>query len=276
MRTGRVWLTAALGIAAALWPVWVLASAPAYQPNFIQGGPVPTQLPVSPSQSLPVLHSPALSSFDSSSPECIRPAANTNVCLISWSYLYAVADPSAYVISMTVSIDGKLRSYHAGFFQTSMYIPPDLYGGYKVSCGVPGAGGDPMLGETHSYAIAARDTSGAVLRNEGNIACPADVVRVERLAVSGPLQGVPHIPYRFTAVSLPLTMTLPVTYTWRASGQKLLMATGGVRAAARFTWDDFGKKGITVTAQNLGSVITASTVITITPLNFFVPFVSNR
>jgi hypothetical protein len=123
--------------------------------------------------------SPAISFIDSPTPRCYRPVAGSGACYIQWSYLYVTAGSAQYVISMTVTIDDRLRAYYGGFFQTYMYVPADLAApGYKVTCGAPGSGGLAGLGKVYSYVIRARETGGLVAANYGSIACPADVVRV--------------------------------------------------------------------------------------------------
>jgi hypothetical protein len=80
---------------------------------------------------------------------------------------------------MTVMIDDQIRDYHAGFFQTSMYIPGDMLGdGFRVTCGAPGSGGYANLGMAHSYTLRAKETGGLKAANYGSVYCPADVVHV--------------------------------------------------------------------------------------------------
>ncbi len=125
------------------------------------------------------LDSPAVSSIDSASPTCFRPAAGTGACYIQWNYLYVTAAPGAYVISMTVTIDDRLRAYHSGFFQSSMYIPNEMTAsGYGVTCGAPGSGGSPEWGSTYRYVVRARDTTGTAAANYGSVSCPADIVNI--------------------------------------------------------------------------------------------------
>jgi hypothetical protein len=116
-----------------------------------------------------------ISFIDSPSPTCLRPNPGSGACTIQWEYLAVTAAPGAYVISMTVAIEGQLRSYHGGFFQTSMVIPGDMTGpGYKVVCGFPNAGSEPGLGNSYTYALNARDSAGLKASNTGTISCPAD------------------------------------------------------------------------------------------------------
>ena len=116
------------------------------------------------------VESPAISFIDSPSASCYQPVASEDTCYITWSYLYVSAGTSQYVISMTISIDNRLRAYHAGFFQTSMYVPGDFFGrGFRVSCGPRGANG---AGKTYAYTLRARETGGLSAANYGSVTCP--------------------------------------------------------------------------------------------------------
>ncbi len=113
---------------------------------------------------------PEISVIDSPSPACFQADRGSNSCYITWSYLSVTASASQYMISMTVSIDNRIRANHAGFFQTSMYVPGDLYGrGFKVACGQRGPNG---LGNTYAYTLRARDTAGTASANFGSVQCP--------------------------------------------------------------------------------------------------------
>ena len=96
--------------------------------------------------------------------------ASVNTCYITWHHLSGTASDSQYVVSMTISIDNRLRAYHAGFFQTSMYVPGDMYGpGFQVTCGPQGAAG---MGSTYAYTLRARETGGLSAANYGSVTCP--------------------------------------------------------------------------------------------------------
>lgn len=120
--------------------------------------------------------SPDISFIDSPSATCYRPAVGTGACFIQWDYLYVTAASGSYIISMTVTIDGRIRAYHSGFFQSWMYIPAEMTDpGYKVACGAP-VGGDPASwGNSYSYVLRARETSGLSAANYGTVRCPADM-----------------------------------------------------------------------------------------------------
>lgn len=119
------------------------------------------------------IDAPTISFIDSPSATCYRTSVGT--CYIEWSYLSVSASASQYIISMTMSIDDRIRAYHTGFFQNSMYIPGDmLEPGFKVPCGWPGASGVPGLGYTYNYVIRAAETGGLTSANYGAVTCPAD------------------------------------------------------------------------------------------------------
>lgn len=116
--------------------------------------------------------------IDSPSPTCYRPEPGSGRCYLQWSSISVAGSSTAYVISMTVTIDGQVRAYHSGFFQTSMYVPGQMYGpGFRVSCGFPAGDGSTGLGDTHTYVIRTRQTDGSVGTNSGSVQCPADVVQ---------------------------------------------------------------------------------------------------
>ncbi|MBI5031746.1 MAG: hypothetical protein HZB51_14545 [Chloroflexi bacterium] len=140
--------------------------------------PLPTSRPLrEPAGVTP--HDPNISFIDSQSAMCYRPVPGTGTCYLAWNYLYVTASSGQYVISMTVAIDGGIRAYQSGFFQTYMYIPGDMYGrGFKVTCGLPGASGDPLFGKSYRYEIRARETGGLAAANYGTVVCPADASKL--------------------------------------------------------------------------------------------------
>lgn len=127
---------------------------------------------------------PAISFIDSQTPMCYSSVTETGVCYLQWNYLYVTASASQYIISMTLEINGDVRAYHAGFFQTSMYIAGEMYNpGFKVVCGLPGAGGNPLLGNAYNYTIRARETGGLSATNYGTVTCPASAIHFNLPAI---------------------------------------------------------------------------------------------
>ena len=165
MRISLIFLT----ILAGLLLAWGVVRA---APDTLAASVLPTPTPL-PDQ--PAVDPPDISLIDSPTASCVLPRANTGVCFVTWSYMYASADPN-YIITMTVGIDDKARGRYNGFFQTSMYVPSELLV-FRVACGAPGSGGNPNYGMNHIYTLRARDSSGLSAANYGSVTCPADEPR---------------------------------------------------------------------------------------------------
>jgi hypothetical protein len=119
----------------------------------------------------------AISIIDSRTVQCEMPDPESDLCEMRWEYLSVSAGSTGYVTFMAVKIDGHVRAISTGFFQTSMYIPFDMYfTPFAVQCGKLGSGGAPDLGMAHTYYIEAFDTTGALASNFGAVLCPASVL----------------------------------------------------------------------------------------------------
>jgi len=119
---------------------------------------------------------PEIGFIDSPTVVCYQPDATRDACYLNWYYMSVDAAPN-YMITMTVAIApmGIVGQVH-GFFQTSMYVPYNMFGdGFQVPCGAPGAGGKPQLGNAYSWTIRARDAGGMGSANYGTAYCPAYV-----------------------------------------------------------------------------------------------------
>lgn len=215
---------------------------------------------------------PAISFIDSPSATCYLPRPGTDACYITWNYLNVSASTPQYIISMTVNISNQMRAYFSGFFQTSMFIPGDMLGkGFRVACGTPGSGGNPYLGNQYSYTIRARETGGLRSANYGSVTCPADQVPLYQLDLSGPASNKPNANSTFTASSLPITATLPLTYVWQVEDYPVITQTGGISATQDFAWDSTGTKALTVTLSNPASSLVQTATITIEPYWVYLP-----
>ena len=237
----------------------------------------PTPLPNSPEGPSPLQNgegdasAPLITTIDGPTAQCYRPEQYTNDCYIRWQYLNVTASTSQYIISMTVSIDNRIRAYYSGFFQSAMYVPSDMQKpGFHVACGLPGAGGNPGLGQAYSYIVRARETGGLKAANYGTVYCPADVVPVKKVNLSGPLSGLTNRAYTFTT-TVPLTTTLPVTYTWTVNGQSPITVSAGVSDTQTFTWNTAGVKKVTVQAANRAGTIQVFQNITINEHKIYLP-----
>jgi hypothetical protein len=117
---------------------------------------------------------PNIGFIDSPTAACYQPDSAVDECFVNWYYMSTTAAPN-YIITMTVSLNaiGVVSNYQ-GFFQTSMYVPYNMVGrGFKVACGPPNAGGNPLLGNSYGYTIRARDSAGLSSANYGTTYCPA-------------------------------------------------------------------------------------------------------
>lgn len=117
---------------------------------------------------------PQISYIDSPSATCYQPDATEDVCWINWYYM-SVDGGTNYMICMETTINaiGKVARSH-GFFQTSIYVPYNMYSkGFRVACGALGAGGDPNRGNAYAYTIRAQDSAALSTANYGTVYCPA-------------------------------------------------------------------------------------------------------
>jgi len=216
---------------------------------------------------------PLISFIDSPSATCYLPVPHTNACYIQWQYLNVTASTSQYIISMTLSISNEIRAYYSGFFQTTMYIPGDMQSpGFRVACGLPGASGDPVLGQSYSYKVQARETGGLKAANYGSVFCPSDVVPVVNAQLTGPTNGFIQKPYNYS-VSVPVTTTLPVTYTWTVTGQAPRVISGAVSNQQSYTWNPPGIKSISVEVANRAGSIYVTGSVNITEIKLYLPIV---
>ena len=94
------------------------------------------------------------------------------------------------------------------------------------------------------------------------------------VTIAGPTTGFTQTSYIFIATASPVTTTLPITYTWEATGQSPVTNTSGLSDTVTFTWSAIGTQTITVTAMNVVSAVTGTHVITISPVHkLFLPLI---
>jgi hypothetical protein len=174
--SSRIWLAALGGLLAlaALAVAWSAVIAYAQeQQEVIQSQPGAGE-PTPQREHQGDTQAPAISFIDSPSSTCYRSSHLSDACYIEWSQLSVSASSSNYIISMTVTIDGRLRAYYSGFFQASMLVPPEMHTpGLQVSCGTVGVSGIPGMGSQYNFTIRARETGGLSAANYGAITCPA-------------------------------------------------------------------------------------------------------
>lgn len=101
----------------------------------------------------------------------------------------------------------------------------------------------------------------------------------ESLSLSGPLTLPAGWPALFTAQVTPPGTTLPLTYTWEASGQAAVIHQGGLSDTLSLTWPDPGEQHITLTAANAyGAPVTITYTLTVTApeIKVFLPVVAKN
>jgi hypothetical protein len=95
--------------------------------------------------------------------------------------------------------------------------------------------------------------------------------------IDGPLTGSVGITVSVTATVSPPTATLPITYTWQATGQSdVVQVKHSTQTSVGFTWAVTGTKTITVTAINQCGQVSSlpHTIQVVTPWYVYLPFVA--
>jgi hypothetical protein len=108
-----------------------------------------------------------------SNPACsqVRPASG--VCSLQIGSLNATGSDTTF--SRTeVLVDGKLRVYMAGFFESFAYFNNSMVpGGLRVSCGAPNESGLPNFGRAYVLTANAYMADGTSASNSVSVFCPA-------------------------------------------------------------------------------------------------------
>jgi hypothetical protein len=112
-------------------------------------------------------------SINMSNPSCAQVSAVNGACSIEIGNVVASgSDPSFSRVE--VLLNGKLRVYMAGFFESSAYFsPPMLRGGLIVACGKPNAGGLPGYGKAYLVTANAYMVDGTSASDSMTVYCPA-------------------------------------------------------------------------------------------------------
>ena len=85
----------------------------------------------------------------------------------------------------------------------------------------------------------------------------------DSVVINGLTAGVVNTAYTFTATVNPPTVTTPITYVWRATGQSPVTNTGELTNTVAFTWSTPALQAITITAANAGGIVTDTHTILI-------------
>ena len=96
---------------------------------------------------------------------------------------------------------------------------------------------------------------------------------LDGVELDGPAKGLVGKGYTFTATVSPSAATLPITYTWEATGQSPVLTVGGLSSVAVFTWTVPGSKVISVTATNGGALVGDTWTVDIRQFEIYLPVV---
>ncbi len=116
--------------------------------------------------------------------------------------------------------------------------------------------------ETFAVTLTVGDACGNTDTASG--AVTVNAVPPSSVIITGPITGVVQTSYIFTATVSPAEATPPITYTWQATDQSLVIHIGGgLTNTISFAWSVTGTKTITVTAANDADIVTDTYDITI-------------
>jgi sugar lactone lactonase YvrE len=100
-------------------------------------------------------------------------------------------------------------------------------------------------------------SDGRIVLIEQELAAPAAV------AIDGPGEALLGREVTLSAAVRPLSATLPITYTWDATGQSPHQEMGALSATRVYSWRTAGPQWITVTAANAAGRVTGTHVLQI-------------
>ena len=129
------------------------------------------QFPGEPTHAAPLQQSSV--SIQISNPNCHQVLPASGACSLQFGSL-AVSGSDPSFSRVEVLVNGKLRIYMGGFFESSAYLTyPMLPGGLAVACGRPNDGGLPSYGKAYSLTANAFMADGASATNSTTVYCPA-------------------------------------------------------------------------------------------------------
>jgi len=129
--------------------------------------------------------------------------------------------------------------------------------------GVLGTGGQVLANLSpgqHTVTFTATDSDSNAAAAQVSITVNVPPTEVQ---LSGPVTGFVQSAYVFTATVSPISTTLPLTYTWQASGQSQIVHSASWTDTVTYTWNSIGEQTIEVAASNSAGVVTTTHTITI-------------
>jgi hypothetical protein len=117
---------------------------------------------------------PTISTIESPSPTCYRPGLHSNICRVNWGLVRVSTVSPRTIVSVTLTIDGRMRANYQGYFQSSLSVEPGFHGdGFQVACGFEGVDGVAGMGRVYDWRLKALDSEGLEATNKGTVTCPA-------------------------------------------------------------------------------------------------------
>ncbi len=178
------------------------------------------------------------------------------ITLITLTGAHASAGRAGNTVPPTLDQVGNL--FPDAHYRYSVIISPVDYGEEPPSC-LDGPARDSQLG----------------IEAGEHYSCTA----LSGVSMDGPMTGVLGGLHTFIAAVAPPTATLPVTYTWQATGQTgVATTTHELSHIVSFAWfaGVTGTKTITVTAANCGSVVSRTHTITLEMAKIYLPLVTRN
>jgi hypothetical protein len=112
-------------------------------------------------------------SLTMSNPTCAQARPASGACSLEMRYVVASGSDQSFS-RVEVLVDGKLRVYMAGFFESTAYLTNLMIpGGLSVPCGSPNESGLPNFGRAYVITANAYMADGTSATNSMNVFCPA-------------------------------------------------------------------------------------------------------
>ncbi len=112
----------------------------------------------------------------------------------------------------------------------------------------------------HTVTFTATDSDNNAAAAQVSITVNVSLAEVQ---LTGSVTGFVQSAYVFTASVSPISTTLPLTYTWQASGQSQIVHSADWTDTVTYTWNAVGEQTIAVAASNSVGVVTSTHTITI-------------
>ena len=112
-------------------------------------------------------------SIQMSNPACMQVSPSSGTCSIQVGSLTATGSDQTFS-RLEVLVNGKLRVYMGGFFESSAFLNYRMVpGGLAVACGRPNDGGLPNYGRSYSLTANAYMADGTSASDSMTVFCPA-------------------------------------------------------------------------------------------------------